>query len=358
MKLLFIPSGHPLMEADLCLMWEKLGIDWISTGYYSKSEKPGDLPYINSMKHKNLLTLLDKESKWTHDSDRPNHHCGQKNFQWTGQIINNCFSFSRKFLDNFDCVVATHFVDNIYNNINMMRNKRLFLYTYGMHEVADEQKIKFLKEKHGLTVIRNSPMEKLRPNSLAADDPVIRGCIVKDHEELSGWNGETNAVCTFASFINLPDKLCQTRRKYYTEIIKRTKKECHLFGINSGTFLKHEDKLNVLRNYRANLITGTPNANNTYSFVEAWVMGQPVVCFGPEMWQSKFAEPPTLIENGVNGFIGNTVDECVEYLNLLADDFELAKKIGAAGRASALQYYSRDILADKWKMLFVQNGLM
>lgn len=358
MKLLFIPSGHPLMEADLCLMWNALGIEWVSTGYYSKSEKPGDLPYLPSMKHKNILDLLDKQSKWTTDTDRPNALCGQKNMQWTGQVVNNRFRFSKDFIDQFDAIVCAHFVENLYENINAIKNKRIFLYTYGMHGIENEKLINKLKMEHGLVVIRNSPAELYRVGAQTANDNVIRGCVVKDHNEISGWNGNTNAVCTFSSFMNLPEKACQTRRKHYMNIIKKTNKECHLFGINSGTFLKHEDKLNVLRNYRANLIVGTPGSNNTYSFVEAWVMGQPLVVFGQDMWQSKHYEPSLLIENGVNGFIGNSVDECAHYLNLLLENHDFARKIGAAGRQSALQYYSRDLLADKWKMLFKQYGLL
>lgn len=358
MKLLFVPSGHPLMEADLCLMWERLGIDWVSTGYYSRSEKPGDLPYINSLKNQNLLADLDKQFPSTLSADMPHQIIGQKNLQWTGQVIKNRFRFTPEFLKPFDAILCTYLVENILDNLDVLRNKRLFLYTFGMHSIETEPVLRHLKDNYNLVVVRNSAAEKFRPGADAADDTIIRGCVVKDDIEISGWNGQKSAVCTFSSFMNLPSRECQQRRKYYTDTIKHVTKECHLFGVNSGTFLNHEDKIQTLRNYRANLVVGTPGANNTYSFVEAWVMGQPVVVFGQKMWQSQSYEPSMLIEHGVNGFIGDSPAECAKYLNLLLQDYELAKKIGAAGRASALEYYNRDLLAAKWRVLFKQQGLL
>ena len=63
MKLLYVAGGHPMQESDDLLMWDQLGIDWFSTGYYANSNKPGDLPLIEHKVNKRILYLFNKQKK-------------------------------------------------------------------------------------------------------------------------------------------------------------------------------------------------------------------------------------------------------------------------------------------------------
>jgi hypothetical protein len=356
MRLLYVASGHPLQEADDCLMWQKLGIDWFSTGYYSLTNKPGDLPYIEQDGNCQLLCQMINQHRWTYSSDKADTSCGKKNMLWTGQIPYNRWNFDQTFLSNFDAVLFNYFVENYVENVGCLGKCKPFLKTYSMHQLKDERDIR-AGIQAGLRVIRNSPKEHMR-GKYGGHSAIIRGSVVKDEHEISGWVGDVKRVCTFASFLygNNGEEY-DTRAKIYTSIVKKCGYPCDLLGIGSR-FVSHEEKLQILRSHRVNLVTGTPNANNTYSMVEGWIMGQPLVVFGRQLWDSKSYEADELIKHGVTGFIGNTVDECAKYIKLLMEDDDLAQEVGRQGREAAIKVYGREVLAQQWKSLFEKEGLL
>ena len=57
------------------------------------------------------------------------------------------------------------------------------------------------------------------------------------------------------------------------------------------------------------------------------------------------------IENGVNGFISNDIDELTDYLRYLRSNPEKAKSIGRAGRASAQKLFHIDSFIGQWNDL-------
>lgn len=351
MKLLYVPSGHPLQEADDCLMWEYLKLDWLSTGYYFKTEKPGDLPFLPRKPHMaELENILARQTMGTYQSDEKNTLCGQKNLVWTGQVIKNKAVFDQDFLSNWDVIVFSFFATNVIKNISRINlsKTKVFLKTYGMHNETEEELIGKLR-KLGVKIIRNSNVEHLQYKKYSGHDYIIRGSIVKDELELSGWTGHENKVCTFSSFFNDKSPVCIKRKGYHTSIQKLCKTELEVYGVNSGAFLSHEEKVQKLKNYRVNLVTGTPGSNNTYSFVEAYIMGQPIVAFSPVMWQSSYCEVPSFGEHGKDFFIGNSPAECADYINLLLRDDKLAKQVSHNARLKALKLFGRAVLAHKWR---------
>ena len=358
MKLLYVSAGHPLQEADDCLMWDKLGIEWFSTGYYATSNQPGDLPYINMKSREIYLEEYLRQNGTTHAYDVQSSLCGQKNFTWTSQVIKNQWKFDNSFLSRFDVILFNYFVDNIKNNESILANKNICIKTYSMHPPQDETRLKHYHKKMGLKIIRNSPKEHLRckSNNWAGYTDIIRGSVVRDEHEISGWSGQEEKVCTFTSYLLDQKGLTTKRFKQYSLIYQNAKYPCDYFGIGNN-FILHEHKLDVLRNYRVNLVTGTPGANNTYSFVEAWIMGQPIVVFGKHMWDSPTYEADELITHGETGFVGNTPQECVQYIKELMSNYDLAKKISVQARQKAISIYGREVLSNKWKGFFNSLGL-
>lgn len=360
MKLLYVASGHPLQEADDCLMWEKLGIEWFSTGYYATMNKPGDLPYIK-VKHRSRYIPHFVGQKGVADvGDRSGTLGGKKNITWTGLPTRNIWNFTEDFIDQFDAVFFNHFISNVQRNIGVLEGKKIFLKTYAMHDLKGEFKIKHFRDHFGLKVIRNSPKEHLRANSRkewGGLDAVIRGSVVRDENEISGWTGEKEQVCTFSSFLTEQGGDCYMRRRYY-EFIKNQAPFPFLLNGVGNNFCSHEEKVRTLRESRVNLVVGTPKANNTYSMVEGWIMGQPLVIFGPQLWDSPTYECHELVDHGVNGFIGHSPKECVNYIRDLMHDKELAQQVGAAGREKALTIYGRETLSQKWRDLFIKEGLL
>src|SRR5690606_1662238 len=164
-------------------------------------------------------------------------------------------------------------------------------------------------------------------------------------------------VCTFTFYMDSGNSECCERRNLYYEICSLIKPyQTDLYGIGSR-FISHEEKVKILQDYRVNLVTGTPGSNNTYSFVEAWIMGQPIVVFGRDMWQSKSGGGSELIVQGKTGFVCNTPEEGAKYIRLLMEDDDLAVEISRNAREAALKVYGRGTLAEQWKQLLSTHGL-
>lgn len=348
MRLLYVPSGHPLQEADDCLMWDKLGLEWFSTGYYSFGTKPGDLPEIHSPIIPKDIGFHD-EMMGTRATDHPNTLCGVKNKVWTGLKANNTVTLSTEFLSRWDYILFSHFPENILNNLGRINLKktRVAIKTYGMHTSTQETQIKSLM-KHGCKVIRNSPVEHLKyGHKYAGHDAVIRGSVVKDEHDISGWIGDQSEICTFSSFFYHKDTPTRTRAEYYEQIKNKIEYPMTVYGVGSDIFISHEEKLDVLRRNKVNLVVGTPSSNNTYSLVEALVMGQPVVVFGPSMWQSKNCEVPNIVKD--TALICESPQEAVRQINVLMENRDFAEELGKKARARGIELFGRDNLAEQWR---------
>tara|TARA_B100000519_G_scaffold40574_1_gene30454 strand:- start:9591 stop:10610 length:1020 start_codon:yes stop_codon:yes gene_type:complete len=60
---------------------------------------------------------------------------------------------------------------------------------------------------------------------------------------------------------------------------------------------------------------------------------------------------PEIVENGVNGFISNDMDELKEYLVMLLNDEDLAEKMGKAARKTIVDRFSVERFASKWDFI-------
>lgn len=352
MKLLFIGSGHPLASCDMCLMWDKLGLEWFDTSYYNSSDQPGDLPYI-----KRNLNL---DPAYTYEFNKANKSSGEsdvlikKNKDFTSTACNNIFLFNRRFIQIFDTIVISHVEQNLRQNAQFMRfgRQKIIFHSFGMGNSEDS--IKRYRAK-GMLCVRNSPTEYLKfGRQFGGSDAIIRGGVVRDEHEISGWTGQRAQVITFTNNFDLDYEISAVKRKEYYKQIKNMCSGINfkLYGAanKESSYLPHQEKVKILQNSRVNLVTGTPGSNMTYSCVESLVMGMPTVVFGQEMWQSPLAyEPKDLITHGEDGFLVSTPAEAADIIKELMNNFALAKQIGDAGRKRAIQIYGRDILANQWK---------
>ena len=81
------------------------------------------------------------------------------------------------------------------------------------------------------------------------------------------------------------------------------------------------------------------------ALIEAMMLGMPVVGLAT-------TELPTIIRNGENGFIATDERQLVRAMQALLDDPALARRIGAAGRATALERFNIARFADDWSNAF------
>jgi glycosyltransferase involved in cell wall biosynthesis len=79
--------------------------------------------------------------------------------------------------------------------------------------------------------------------------------------------------------------------------------------------------------------------------IEAMTIGMPVVALAT-------TELPTVIENGVNGFVSCDFDELVASMEALIADPELARRIGANARATAARRFGLERFAHDWNRAF------
>jgi glycosyltransferase involved in cell wall biosynthesis len=74
-------------------------------------------------------------------------------------------------------------------------------------------------------------------------------------------------------------------------------------------------------------------------------IGMPVVALAT-------TELPTVIENGVNGFISCDPEELIDRMQQLIDDPELARRLGDAARQTARERFGFDRFAADWNDAF------
>ncbi len=80
---------------------------------------------------------------------------------------------------------------------------------------------------------------------------------------------------------------------------------------------------------------------------EAMMSGMPVVGMAT-------TELPTVIENGINGYIHADVSYLIGTMNMLLDDHSLAARIGEAGKKTATRRFNIQRFADDWQRVFRQ----
>ncbi len=382
MKMLYVGGGHFLQSTDDCIMWAKLGIEWYDTSYYFLKNE-GDCGKIEPFFGGEEFTtkLLEQHPTRINVDEVLN----QKDIQFAGQIANNLWGFSREFISQFDIIFFNHFIENVGNNWDVIKDKKVIFKTFGMHPIQWEQKIKKMRAQ-GVYVVRNNPTEHLRllmnlapqifsynqlsgtnynvwnkKNLYAGHDAIIRSSIIPNEEVIGGWQGNIKEVVTFANHFNYKDGNIQKRKEHYLKIKDLINYPCKLYGSGNeigpscGGFISNGEKIEVLKQARVALVIGTPGSAHTYSLIEALVMGTPIVTFNKMMWQSEIYDVDQIIKDGVSGFICGSVEEAAQRINLLMENDSLAKQISEAGRKLGIELYGRENRAKDWRQFLFRD---
>ena len=364
MKMLYVGCGHFLQSTDDCLMWAKLGIEWYDTSYYHSNNTNGCGPITPFYGGEDFYKKLLKQRGHNNESSL----LKQKDIQFAGSVANNLWSFSKEFISEFDIVFFNHAIERLEKNWDAVKNKKVILKTFGMHHPHPDE-IKICDFKHrGIHVVRNSTTEYLRiPEALRKchneQERIIVPCVIPNEHIISNWNGQKKEVVTFSTAFRFENMDSQhiRRRDYYINIRNNTDYSFKLYGacdemepLSSG-FVSHNEKIEILQNARVSLVTGTPNSAHTYSIIESLCLGIPTVAFGKNMWQSPIYEVDQIIQDGVNGFICQDVEDATKKINLLMEDYELAKKMGEAGRKRGVELYGRENKMKVWRQFLFDD---
>ena len=351
MKLLYVSPVHPTLETCNCITWSDLEIEWYSTGYFAVKNGLGDLPKIKNyyandkyrkelMKNANAVDMVDllKERYLT----------------YTTKIMPHIWTFNKNFVDKFDIFIFSHDIANVVNNLEVLKNKKVIFNSYGMHSPASEIQIGSLRALKKIIRTSTSLHEDRFTPLYGGVDKVIHTSVIPN-DEVYKWNGKKDQICIFCNGF----QVCENRRKYYEKILSLCPNyKFLLYGANneqdplSCGFCSLNEKIEIINDSRISLIVGTPGSSYTYSLAESMIAGSPTVCYGKEMWESKVYEIDELFNHGEDILIGETPEECADYIQLLMKDKELCEYLGRNARQKALKVFGRKAVAKEWKDLF------
>jgi len=340
MRLLYMPC-HRTLEYDQLVLFSALGFDVFSVGHYLNPKKPTGVPTRPHLNLKVNQELLDVFLYYHGES-----------FPYESLQLN------KDFVDRFDCVVVDHSPGNLTSNWDSFKNKDLVCWrSIGLSTPSLERMLKQFKEIGGLKLVRLSPMESYIPG-YAGTDAVIR--LYVNSEEFHSWEGSIDAVLTVkGSMKQSPDI---NNFDNYVKVVDGFTNS--LFGPgNEGIetasgFLEYGNLKKAYRKYRVYFSSGHQPAPYTYSFIEAFMTGIPVVTFGPELGNLpglSVYETSSLINNSVEGCWSDDINVIQEYLGEIMFNTGLAREISKNGRRKAKRLFDRHIAMSSWASFFNMN---
>jgi len=327
MRILYL-SCHAINEYEDVLLFTELGHEVLSQGAYSDPDNPGEKarPSLPEAYHNEKLKPFLK-------------------LAWGDPI-------PQPLIDWADLIYILGIEAWLPPNWNRIKHKHVVFRSIGQ-AVEGTERVLARYRPEGLKIVRYSEFERSIPGYTGAD-ATIR--FYKDPNEYKGWTGEKKQVITVAQAMKTrEDALKFSVFEACTRGFPRA-----LYGFSNqnvselpwGGALTYAELKEALRQNRVFFYTCTFPAPYTMGFMEAWMTGTPVVSIGPKLAGWPWFEVPHLIVNGVNGFTSDSYDELRNYVSMLLEDYELAKKVSCQGREKAIQLFGKEPIKTAWKAFF------
>lgn len=337
-KILYL-SCHSILEFEEVSLLHELGHEVFSLGAYVDPENPADNALRPSIP--GLVYNSEALSKF--------HAIGQ---EFPGLDAKD--HLSQEFVDYFDIVIVMHIPTWISCNWKVLKDKRVIWRTIGQ-SISPTEKALTPYRSQGLQVVRYSPMEHNIPGFIG-EDALIR--FYKNPDEYGNWTGEKKRIITFAQNMQYRGVACNF--DIFEQVTRPFNRALYGPGNETaGDWAKgaqsYEDLKKAMRENRVYFYTGTHPASYTLNFMEAWMTGIPIVAIGSKYGNANYFqghnlyEVPNLIENGINGFCSDNLNDLQVICNNLLKDDSLAAEISKNGRESALQYFGKETVKEKWE---------
>lgn len=342
-KILYIGS-HPWLERSDLIIFKSLGFDVFSTGTYINPQEP-ILDYVFPLGWESNHDLVSQFR-----SSNPTYQ-------------NNDFkvplNLSKEFLNNFDIVVVSWWLKYIERFWGMLQGKIVLFQTIGQSDAKREKDLGKYRKK-GVKIIRMSETESNFPHFAGADaiiDLAIDGSLYKI------WTGYDRSVLT------VNQMMWRTKECNVTEYLKVIKGfPAKLYGRGNESFkqdfnrglISSKNLVDEFSKSRLCFSLGTKPAPVTLSFKQAMLSGCPVVTWGPVLGGAttgtRTYKAHTYIENGVNGFYSDSIEELRQFVRVLLEDHDLARKISHNATITAKRFDVHTIKYD-WKKYFRELGV-
>jgi len=253
-------------------------------------------------------------------------------------------------IEPFDVIIVMHSPDVIIQNWHKIKHKTVIWRTIGQSTNGVEASLVQMRQE-GLKIIRYSPKERTLSNYLG-EDALIRFC--KDEDEYSGWIG-SGGVVTFAQSLKGRRTHC-----HYEEIIRVITKYNGLvygpgnddLGSLNGGSMSYSSQIKKMQESKVMIYGGTAPASYTLSFVEALMMGLPVVAISKQLahiiYDFDFYEVDEILAQ-IGGLVCDSVEQMFEKTQMMLNDIDFAKEISEKQRTLAIDMFGKKKILKQWE---------
>lgn len=354
MPRIFYKSCHPTLEyIELKILCELFGSENVfSLGHYTEFEKP-------VLTSREPLYFPTNEEWVKHiRSEYPNYYATQP------MVV------SRKTLDKFgiDTVFINHYPEALVFNEHLFKDRFCILRSIGMNSTFVEGFYRKFKEKYGFKVVRLCGTEENLPNPCPSDG-LIRHGIEFDKFDKHFYMGDLKRCIIVNKWLKKRGNWSQ----YYTWLKFTSSFDRLVVGMGNEDITEAPVLSDISWNHlvheliRSRVYTSTCSIPGgvTFSTLEAAALSLPIVSIGkvlgcsPDPNHPQYTlEIPDIFTNGVDCFYSDDVDELKEYIRILMNDYDLAKKMGEAGKETVRKLFSYDVIKSQWEGLFKKWGLI
>ena len=331
MKIHYI-SDHSILEYDEVKLFVDMGHDVFSNGAYLDPKGHITLPRpgIDKMKYNAKFADIARNTPRT---DIP-----------------------EELLDPFDLIIVMHQPQVIVQNWEKLKGRNVIWRTIGQ-SVTGIEKMLEKPRTEGLKIVRYSPKEE-NIKGYIGSDAMIR--FYKDPEEYKGWTGNTKDVVSFAQSLKGRRGFC-----HYDEIMGVIEKlDGKVYGpgnedlgkFNGGS-VPYEAQIEIMRQSRVMVYGGTWPASYTLGFIEALMMGLPVVAISkalahyPQYEAFNFYEVDEILAS-IGGIVCDNTKDMVRHTKELLADYSHAKNISDRQREVAIKLFGKETIEQQWREFF------
>ena len=330
MKILYL-SCHSILEADELQLLTDLGHECFSHGAYLDPAGHAGLPRpgIEGMKaHPELAEITRANPAKT--------------------------ALPQELIDWCDVVLVMYEPQWVISNWNRIKSKPVIWRTIGQSTAKTEMLMKPYADQ-GMKIIRYSPKERGFPN-FAGEDALIR--FYKDENVFSGWTGETHNVVTFAQTLKGRRQFCHYDTLFEVLSLFDGSQvygsgNDDLGALNGGE-VSFARQLEIMRQSKVLLYAGTWPASYTLTFIEALMMGLPIVSVSKTLAHIPTLEPLDFFEcDEILAEIGGAVCDSASGMAIATQRFrandDMALEMSVRQRELAIRMFGKQTIMPQWR---------